>query len=42
MFDLLLKCNCFTPDESDTHYDLEAIKSDEVVLMSGTAILADE
>lgn len=34
--------NCFTPDESDTQYDLEAIKSDEVVLISQTAIIADE
>lgn len=34
--------NCFTPDESDTWRDLGAIKSDEVVLISQTAIAADE
>lgn len=34
--------NCFTPDESDTQFDLEAIKSDEVVLIPQTAITADE
>lgn len=44
-FDLLLFCddsNCFPPDESDTQRDLGAIKSDEVVLISQTAIAADE
>lgn len=44
MFDLLLSdnSNCFMPGDPDAQCDLDAIKADEVALISQTTISADE